>query len=140
MPKMLEKMLNEETDHSYKIIQVTFPVQLQHQINAGVAKIRFAENAWDDVVVQHGTLGYYVPEEVEKNILPSIKTLQKYDISGKAKFYLFSTWVDKQKYPFKNCYPKMLYSTKVKIKVKNIVLKNFKIEMNKRNILKINIL
>ncbi|MBK1895144.1 hypothetical protein [Chryseobacterium paridis] len=113
MPKMLEKMLNEETGHSYKIIQVTFPgAQLQHQISAGVAKVRFAENAWDDVVVQHGTLGYYVPEEVEKNILPSIKTLQKYDTSGKAKFYLFSTWVDKQKYPFKNCYPKMLYSRK----------------------------
>ncbi|MEY8761082.1 hypothetical protein [Chryseobacterium tongliaoense] len=112
MPKMLEKMLNEKGDKTYKVTQVTFPgIQLEQHIINGVAKFRFDETVWDDVVLQHGTLGYYVPEEVEKHILPSIKTFQTYDTGGKAKFYLFSTWVDKQKYPFKNCYPKFLYTS-----------------------------
>lgn len=113
MPKMLEKMMNENSNSIYTVTQVTFPgIQLQHHISKGVAKLRFEENDWNYVILQHGTLGYYVPQEIEKNILPSIKTFQSYDKQKTAKFYLFATWVDKEKYPFQMCYPKMLYSGK----------------------------
>lgn len=111
MPKMLEKMLNEEGKITYQITQVTFPgIQLEQHIRIGVAKLRFEETTWDNVVLQHGTHGYYVPEEVERNILPSIKTFKNYDNSKKSRFYLFSTWVDKPEYPFKSCYLQFLYT------------------------------
>jgi len=111
MPQMLEKMLNENTTFSYKIVQVTSPgTQLEHHVSEGIAKLKFDETNWDHVVLQHGTLGYYVPEEVDINILPSIKAFQSYDKSKKAKFYLFTTWLGKEQYPFQICYPKMTYT------------------------------
>jgi hypothetical protein len=55
--------------------------------------LKFDETDWDDVLLQHGTLGYYVPEEVNLNILPSIRALQSYDKSRRAKFYLFAKMV-----------------------------------------------
>lgn len=113
MPKMLEKMLNENGSMVYKVTQVTSPgTQLQQHVKQGVAKFRFDETNWDFVVLQHGTLGYYVSEEVNRNILPSIKTFKEYDSSGKAQYYLFCMWVGKEKYPYEVCYPKMLYTQK----------------------------
>ena len=114
MPQMLEKMLNENNTISYKITQVTSPgTQLEHHISEGIAKLKFDEKDWDDVVLQHGTLGYYVPEEVAINIVPSIKAFQGYDKNKKAKFYLFATWVGKEQYPYQICYPKSVYTHKI---------------------------
>lgn len=111
MPQMLEKMLNENNTVGYKITQVTLSgIQLEHHVSLGITKLKFDETDWDDVVLQHGTLGYYVPEEVNLNIFPSIRTLQSYDKSRRAKFYLFATWVGKEQYPFEICYPKITYT------------------------------
>lgn len=111
MPQMLEKMLNENNTIRYKIVQVTSSgTQLEHHVSEGIAKLKLNETNWDDIVLQHGTLGYYVPEEVSFNILPSIRAFQSYDKSKKAKFYLFATWVGKEQYPFQICYPKITFT------------------------------
>jgi hypothetical protein len=123
MPQLLQQMLNEG-EEKVKIEQSTFPgVQFQHHLlwmqshgeanevdkengNLFLTKDALNQSKWDYVILQQGSVGYLIPEYVEKSLEPTIKEIVEiFDKKG-TKSILFQTWAISKYLPQTYCYPK----------------------------------
>jgi hypothetical protein len=123
MPQLLQKMLNEG-EEKVKVEQSTFPgIFLQNHLTymksngevngkqSELGSIFLSKNVlnqskWEYVILQQGSVGYLIPEYVEKSLEPAIREIVH--IFGKkgTKSILFQTWAISNYLPQTYCYPK----------------------------------
>ena len=123
MPQLLQQMLNEG-EEKVKIEQSTFPgISLQTHLNwmqtygevNGLDRengsifltkqIRNQSN-WNYIILQQGSVGYLIPEYVEKSLEPTIREIVHIFHKKGTKFILFETWTPSLYYPQTYCRPK----------------------------------
>jgi hypothetical protein len=123
MPQLLQQML-KEGEEKVKIEQSTFPgVQFQHHLlwmqshgeanevdkengNLFLTKDALNQSKWDYVILQQGSVGYLIPEYVEKSLEPTIREIVHIFHKKGTKFILFETWTPSLYYPQTYCRPK----------------------------------
>jgi hypothetical protein len=123
MPQLLQQMLNEG-EEKIKVEQSTFPgIFLQNHLTymkrngevngreSELGSIFLSKNVlnqskWEYVILQQGSVGYLIPEYVEKSLEPTIKEIVEiFDKKG-TKSILFQTWAISNYLPQTYCYPK----------------------------------
>jgi hypothetical protein len=68
-------------------------------------EIKIAENYWDIIIAQTGTVSVLIPENRDLKINKAVTDIKKLVSNPKCKFILFNTWPSKNEYPKQYCYP-----------------------------------